>query len=184
MGIPYLIAGTKAITDKYPNAFGGPTGLAIVLCVEDFLNFLAATPTVLASFRALLLSLMTFVDLQVATLELLVSQLDVITTVANALIQPYRALKAQIESELNQFNFDAFQDCPIVQQVRESILSQSPSIPGVSTIRNIDGKIMQAEYELLQWQKQVARLNAQIEKLKVSKLLFQAIIDAIDAQYP
>lgn len=183
MGLPILVAVTKKVSNQFPDAFGG-YGLAVVLCAEDFLNVLAATPTVLASFRSLLLTLMTFIDLAVAAIELLVSQLDIITTVANDLIQPYLALRAQMASELNQFGFGAFPDCPLIQDVKSVIMSQVPSNPLMSKIRNIEGYIAQTQYELLQWQKQVAALNAQIEKLKVSKLLFQALIDAIDAQWP
>src|SRR5271170_5231124 len=109
MGLPQLIAGTKNVDPAY---FGGAVGLAAVLCIEDFLNVLAQNPIILASFKTLLQTLITFVNLQVETLQLFVDTLLLQIDIITPLIQEYIVIKTQLASELNQFGISKFTSCP------------------------------------------------------------------------
>ena len=185
MGLPQLIAGTKNIDPAY---FGGSVGKAAVLCIEDFLNVLAQNPVILATFKNLLQTLIVFIELQVKTLQLFVNtlllQIDIITPI----IQEYQAVKAQLASELSQFGVDKFTACPPILYIQRAMTAQASgtSVLGkvFAGVRNMDAYIMGLQFKVIKLKEQVAKINAYIAELNVTTIIFQAIIDAIDAQYP
>lgn len=181
MGLPQLKQFTKTITP--------PIAEQALICVEDFLLVLAGNPILLSQFKTLIVGLKALVDAQIASLELAVTQLNVLNQVANALIQPYEAIKQQLASELSLYPFSQFNDCVIVQEVKDQVTKRIPSSPGpignlIRKIRSIDAWITAKKFQILQWTAQIQSINAQIENLKQSEIIFDAIAKAIDAQFP
>jgi hypothetical protein len=185
MGLPQLIAGTKNVDPAY---FGGAVGMAAVLCIEDFLNVLAQNPIILASFKTLLQTLITFVNLQVETLQLFVDTLLLQIDILTPLIQEYQVVKTQLASELSQFGISKFTACPPILYIQNAMTAQagSTSVLGkfFQNVRNMDAFITGLQFKVVKLKNQIQQINAYIAELNASTVIFQAIINAIDAQYP
>jgi hypothetical protein len=185
MGLPQLIAATKNVDPAY---FGGSVGLAAVLCIEDFLNVLAQNPIILATFKSFLQTLITFINLQVETLQLFVDtlllQIDIITPI----IQEYLVIKTQLASELSQFGISKFTACPPILYIQNAMTSQASgtSLLGKAFqgVRSMDAYITRLQLKVIKLKNQISRINAYIAELKATTIIFQAIINAINAQYP
>ena len=51
-------------------------------------------------------------------------------------------------------------------------------------VRNMDAYIMGLQFKVLKLKNQIQQINAYIAELNATTIIFQAIINAIDAQYP
>ena len=186
MGLPQLIlAETKAAS---PALFGGATGQAAVLCVEDLLLVLVQTTGLLTSFKALLQTLITFIELQVKALGLFVDTLLLQIDILTPLIQEYQAVKAQLASELSQFGIGKFTACPPILALQNAMTNQASGIPVLGTafdgVRSVEGQMAKYQLQIIKLQQQIARITASVSQQNALVIFLQGIISAIDAQFP
>jgi len=187
MGLDILTAELRQLRQNQQAA--GQTGwffnIANLLCLEEFLLLLFAAG-VLKAFKEALDVLITSVAAQVALLEVVVAQLIATNNILETLINTFKSAIAAAEAKLSLFPFGnpLFQQCPIVQQIEQDIASIVPSVTGLlkkytNGILNINA----LQYQLLRNQKYLLQLNQKIANLQASILAWQAIVNAIAAQF-
>lgn len=187
MGISILIAATKNLSQKYPAVFaeGGFT-ISTLLCLEAFLALLAGQ-NLLEIFRAELEALITLTNAVVAELNVAVAIANVAIEVTQSGINAVNALIGDAESIVNKFPFNDpnFLSCPLVQEIKNAITAYIPSTAGFfKAIKDGEHWILAQEYKLLRLNKAIIWYQQQIQYVEAFSIMLQAIVQAIDTQYP
>jgi hypothetical protein len=188
MGLDILTAELKKIRQNQTAA--GQTGwffsIAGLLCLEEFLLLLFSAG-VLKPFKEALIVLITTTAAEIALLEVVTAQLLAANNIIEAFINTFTSALAAAQAKLSLFPFSnpAFQQCPIVQTIEQDIVSALPSTSGAfaKVYKKGLAEIQLLKYQLLRNQKYLLQVNAQITNLQASVLAWQAIVNAISAQF-
>jgi len=160
--------------------------IANLLCLEEFLLLLFSAG-VLKPFKEALLVMIATVGAQIALTEVVVAQLIASITILEAFVNTFTGALAAAQAKLSLFPFSnpLFQQCPIVQQTKQAIVARLPSPSGAfaKIYKGTLADIQLLQYELLRKQEYLLQLNAQIANLQASVLAWQAIVNAIAAQF-
>ncbi len=153
-------------------------------CLASFLTFLAANPATIAQFRTFLFGLKALAEAQVAAIDLVVAQLERINGTAKSLIDQVKGSVAQARASLAPYPFEAFNNCPAVDFIKERTLRLLPKIPGISKFKNkIPGLawIKRKQQEVKARENYIERLKNFVEDIKVWVQVWDGIIDSIDS---
>lgn len=186
MGLPQLIQWTKTLNSNQKSALR-VVSLDALLCLESFLLFLAQTPAILSAFVTFLQGAKALIDLQISLIELLILQLDIENQIINAILQPYKAFRAQLDGQLAQLPLAAFDSCPPIKTiedfVRDGFNDFTSNTPPLNKIKSINEWIKRKEFEYAHRQSYIQKLAAKVEELKAIETMFDALIQAINAQF-
>ena len=168
-------------------------------CLEAFLQFLAANPNIISQFLGLIQTFDALASATISTLELMVAQLNVINQVANAVMQPVKSLTSQTKGQMGLFGWDKFDNCPPVAWTKEFLVNGAYSlvkkVPAPGASKGLTGPVKNAvkggkdfikrvEYELYYRDKQIKKLQKQIETLRVYQKYLNMLTRAIQTQFP
>lgn len=188
MGLDILTAELRKLrqNSKAADKTGWFLNIANLLCLEEFLLLLFSAG-VLKPFKEALLVMIQTVGADIALLEVVVAQLIAANYILEAFVNTFKDALAAAKAKLSLFPFSdpLFQQCPIVQRIEQDIVALLPSPSGVFAkfFKGTLADIQLAEYTLLRNQKNLLQLNAQIDTLQASVLAWQAIVNAIAAQF-
>jgi len=188
MGLDILTAQLRQLQQQNPTAannVGWLSNIGALLCLEEFLLLLADLG-LLSEFKAALNALIALAAVQVGLLEVEVAELEATITLLETFINTFKSLLASAENKLNIFPFSnpAYLQCPPVQAIEEAMASI------LATPSNFVKKLIPSwaninlwQYRLLQAQKQLQQLNLLIASLQAQILAWQAVVNAIAAQF-
>lgn len=158
-----------------------------VQCLLAFLAFIVNSPPLFSQFKTFINSLMALVDVAIAAVQLFIAQVAVSIDIIGAIISPFQAAIAQVSGFLNIFPFGEFLSCPPIAKLAElqkkltqGALNYISNIPPGNKIKMVLGYIKKLQWQLERLQKFKQNLLDTLEQLKAIKLLFQAIVDALE----
>lgn len=198
MGLPILVEKMQLIRSKNPEAaqISGFYSIANMICLDEFLTFLAARPEALRQFKTLLQNLIVTASASVSALQLVIAQLETANNVASSFINTFKNAKAQALSSISPFPFgnSAYLQCPPIQYVKKAITSVLPKpdpsslLPGnakavAKKYKQATQAVKEMEYRIYKNQLAINELKKSIETIRVSILGWQTIVDAIGAQF-
>lgn len=198
MGLPILVEKMEEIRKKNPTVAKriGFYSIATMVCLDEFLNLLAARPEVLRQFKTLLQNLIVIASASLSSLQLVVAQLETATGVVEHFIRIFKNAQAQTLSSISPFPFsnNAFANCPPIQYVKKSITNALPKpdpaslLPGnakkvAKKYKQATQSIKEMEYRVFKYRLRINELKTAIETIRLSILGWQAIVDAIGAQF-
>jgi len=162
-------------------------GLAKLLCLKQFLILLAKNPALLSQFTSFLNGLLSTATATLTAVQLLVNQLNLLNQLTSSAISLYRGAASKVTGGNfgGQYPFKEFADCPPVQFVVKTIkkLIPKPSMPSalsnnkyVKGYNSYKNKIKRLEFEIRRRVKQVEKLTALIDLLKIQIEFLQFLV--------
>jgi len=198
MGLDILTERLQEIRRNQPaaNKVGWLLNVANVVCLDEFLTLLSKNLSALAQFKSLLNGLIITASESVAVLNVIIAQLETANSLANTLLQSFKSAASAAVNSLHLFPFgdDAYLHCPPIQAVKDYITKQLP-VPDASSLlpgnaKKFVKKYKQAtqafkelEYRIFRNERKIIKLKKKIAEIEVSILAWQAIVDAIGAQF-
>ena len=188
MGINILIKAQNDFAEAHPQWFsqGGGYTLGTLLCLEEFLLLLYGQG-LLQAFTSMLESLIDLTNAVVAELKLAEAAINVLIETTQSMINAVNSLISTAAGLISKFPFTDpnFLSCPIVQQIKNAISAYIPSLSGFfKAIKNGEQWILTQEYKLIRLEKQLTWYQTAIQKVEAFSIMLQAIVEAINMQYP
>lgn len=198
MGLPILIEKLNLIRSKNPAAAQkfGFYSIANMLCLDEFLKFLALRPEALRQFKTLLQNLIVTSSASVSALQLVIAQLETANNVASSFINTFKNAAAAAKAAISPFPFGgpAYLQCPPIQMVKKALVSVLPKpdpaslLPGnakkvAKKYKQASQAVKEMEYRIYRNQKRIADLKKSIEDVRIFILGLQGIVDAIGEQF-
>lgn len=175
----------------------GLLNVANLICLDEFLKYLALNPALLAQFRALLGTGAVVIAELNAAIQLIISQLEVYNTLAQNTISQFKALEAATVGRLSSFPFKdpRFMSCAPIQLVQRIVTSAIPKpdlkskIPGnakkvAKKYEQFHAGLRGMEYQLIRNRKTIKALESKLAEYTATLAAWQAVLEAIGEQFP
>jgi len=189
MGLDILTAELQNLRKNQAaaNNVGFLLNIANLLCLDEFLAFLAQHITVLTAFKNMLNAMIATAAAQIALLNVVVAELEAANTILETFINIFKSALTAAQSKLQLFPFNNpnFIQCPPVQFIESAIASvlPSPSSAFAKLYKQSLADINEMQYRLILNGKQIQQLTQKIAQLQAQVLAWQAIVNAIAAQF-
>jgi len=160
---------------------------------------LASNPAILTQFKTFIETTRALTVQTNGAIQLLITQLDLQIILASEFIAPFTSAISLTKGQLGAFGFDQFKSCPPAQAIRDfstkitktlkdKVADQTGEAAGktgkiVGGIKKAVEIVRMIEFEIFEKNRQIQSLKAKVNQIAAINKLFDAIIDAIDAQF-